>query len=351
MFWTDLTDIAVQEQMICFIQYIDKKASKHTKFLFTTNLLSCESSSANSATIKAALLQGLENKSLDTRKFASVCTDGASVMTGEQNGLAGLLRRDFPAILTFHCVCHRLALATVDTSKEEDVKYIDNVHNCLRQVWQLLENSPKKMATFIKIQANVNTVQLSTKGKKAVATKLQKACKTRWLSFEASVKSVKKCIYPLLLALKELGPESATAGGLYKKMYSGYFLGTIYLLGEVLPILSTLSKTFQKGELSYAHIKGSIGYAKAQLNELIEDAKKTEFIKNLTADLRNGPLSATNVELTQSDERRLANLKVKYVTSLIQNIDKRFSKCQHIFSAFKVFHPGLIPRYVFLSIK
>ena len=167
------------------------------------------------------------------------------------------------------------------------------------------------MATFIKIQANVNTVQLSSKGKKAVATKHQKACKTRWLSFEASVKSVKKCINPLLLALKELEPESATAGGLYKKMYSGYFLGTLYLLGEVLPILNTLSKTFQKGELSYAHIKGSIGYAKAQLNQLLEDAKKTELMKNLTADLRNGPLSATNIELTQSDERRLANLKVK----------------------------------------
>ena len=42
----------------------------------------------------------------------------------------------------------------------------------------------------------------------------------------------------------------------------------------------------------------------------------------------------------------LVNLKVKYVTSLIQNINKRFSKCQDIFSAFKVFHSGLIPRYV-----
>ena len=115
-------------------------------------------------------------------------------MTGEQNGLAGLLRRDFPTILTFHCVCHRLALATVDTSKEADMKCIENVHNCLRQVWQLLENSPKKMATFIKIQANHNKVSLSGKGEKAVATKLQKACKTRWLSFEASVKSVKECL-------------------------------------------------------------------------------------------------------------------------------------------------------------
>ena len=177
----DLTDISVQEQMICFSQYLDQKATKHTKFLFTTNLLSGNSCSANAPTIKASLLQGLEGKNLDTSKLASICTDGASVMTGEQNGLAGLLRRDSPTILTFHCVCHRLALATVDTSKEADMKCIENVHNCLRQVWQLLENSPKKMATFIKIQANHNKVSLSGKGEKAVATKLQKACKTRWL--------------------------------------------------------------------------------------------------------------------------------------------------------------------------
>ena len=199
------------------------------------------------------MLQGLENKFLGTRKFASVCTDGASVMTGEQNGLAGRLRRDFPAILTFHCVCHRLALGTVNTSKEEDVNYIDNVHNCLRHIWQLLENSPKKMATFIKIQANVNTIQLSTKGKKAVATKLQKACETRWLSFEASVKSVKKCIYPLLLAsIVGAGTRKCNSWWTVQKDVLRLLPGNpIYLLGEVLPI------------------KGSISYAKDQLNQLI----------------------------------------------------------------------------------
>ena len=266
-------------------------------------------------------------------------------MTGEQNGLAGLLRRDFPTILTFHCVCHRLALATVDTSKEADMKCIENVHNCPRQVWQLLENSPKKMAIFIKIQANHNKVSLSGKGEKAVATKQQKACKMRWLRWvEASVKSVKKCLYPLLVALKQLEPDSAAACGLYMKMYLGYFLGTLYLLHEVLPILSILSKTFQKGSLSYAHIKGSINYAKDQLNQLLEGAKKVAFLKDLVSDLEEGPLSLTTINLTQEDEKRLIALKVRYVGSLVQNIDKRFSKCQDIFSAFKVFHPGLIPR-------
>lgn len=119
-------------------------------------------------------------------------------------------------------------------------------------------------------------------------------------------------------------------------MYSGYFLGTLYLLSEVLPILSNLRKTFQKGELSYAHNKGSINYTKDQLNQLIEEPKKVEFTENLIADLRDGSLSAMTIKLMQSDEQRLVNLWVKHVTSLIQNIDKHFSKCQDIFSAFQV---------------
>ena len=65
-----------------------------------------------------------------------------------------------------------------------------------------------------------------------------------------------------------------------------------------------------------------------------------EFTKNLIADLTDCLLFATTIKLMQSDERRLVNLKVKYVTSLIENIDKCFSKCQDIFSAFKVFHSG-----------
>ncbi|PFX18615.1 hypothetical protein AWC38_SpisGene17016 [Stylophora pistillata] len=185
----------------------------------------------------------LEGKNLDTSKLASTCTDGASVMTGEQNGLAGLLRRDFPTILTFNCVCHRLALATVDTSKEADMKCIENVHNCLRQVWQLLENSSKKMATFIKIQANHNNVSLSGKGEEGCG-------------------------------------NEATEG-----------------LQDII-----LSKTFQTGSLSYAYIKGSINYAKDQLHQLLEGAKKVAFLRDLISDLEEDPLSLTITNLTQEDD-------------------------------------------------
>ena len=53
-------------------------------------------------------------------------------MVGETNGLAGRLRRANPKKNTFHCVCHRLALATVDSSSHKNMNYIDEVHSYLQ---------------------------------------------------------------------------------------------------------------------------------------------------------------------------------------------------------------------------
>lgn len=339
----DLTDIAVKEQMVCFVQYLGKHGSKEVKFLFLTDLLKDESSSADAQTIKAAIYQGLEDKGLKNERFVALCTDGAPVMVGEKKGLAGLLRQDNPAILTFHCVCHKLALATTDACSENSMKYINDVHDLLRQTWQMFEKSPKKTAVFLKTQANVNTAVLSERIKKRAVHKLKKACKTRWLSFEQSVASAKQSLYALLVTLKELESDSAVASGLYKKMYCAKFLAAIYLLSEVLPILSALSKTFQQGSLCYAHINGSINYAKHELNQLLSEDKKDKFLDELQTELSSGCLSETTLQLSEGVKSAILTLKTKYIKSLITNIDSRFAKCQNVFEAFKIFDPEAIP--------
>ena len=150
----DLTDVSVKELMVTFIQYIDTSGNVQTKFLFVRNLLQ-GSLSANAITIHDNIMEGLRSLDIDTAKFSSICTDGAAVMVGEKNGLAGLLRRSLPQILNFHCVCHKLALATVDTLGDKTLKYLNDLYDWCRQVWQLLENSPKKMAVFIKVQISL----------------------------------------------------------------------------------------------------------------------------------------------------------------------------------------------------
>ena len=340
----DLTDISVKELMVAFVQYIDGCGHVQTKFLFVRDLLK-DSPSANAITIHRNIMDGLRSLGIDTEKLASICTDGAPVMVGETNGLAGLLRRSNPQIVNFHCICHRLALATVDTLSTKTLSYVNNVHDWCRQVWQLLENSPKKMAVFIKVQLSQADCQTSNspqsqKKRKKAAIKLKKACKTRWLSFHQSVKSIKRSLQALLLTLEEIDVPASI--GLHKKMHTAKFIGCVYMLDEVLPILASLSVVFQKGQIAYASMKGSIEQARFDLDELL---KYKSFLKDMK---ESGILKTLNLQLDTYTEGILKSLQEKYIHSLLENIDSRFKKCQDVFDAFKIFNPKLLPWYKLL---
>jgi len=55
------------------------------------------------------------------KNVRGLATDGASVMTGKTRGLAALLKKDVTSLVAVHCVCHRLALACIDTNEELQV--------------------------------------------------------------------------------------------------------------------------------------------------------------------------------------------------------------------------------------
>ena len=63
-----------------------------------------------------------------------------------------------------------------------------------------------------------------------------------------------------------------TAHGYLALLTEFRFLTTLYVLGDVLPILACLSKTFQKGKFNFSQIKPSIRYCKAKLNVLLRDS-------------------------------------------------------------------------------
>ena len=61
------------------------------------------------------ILDTLKECDLEVRNLKSFVSDGASVMTGEHNGVAVRLKRVNKLLLNFHCICHRLVLACADT--------------------------------------------------------------------------------------------------------------------------------------------------------------------------------------------------------------------------------------------
>ena len=208
----EVTDITVSSQLISFIQFWDQEnSSVTTMFLSSQNVLE-DFASCNSEAITELVKKDLAACNLDISRLMGLSTDGASVMVGKNNGVAAKLRQRNSNLLNMHCVCHRLALACTDTCQE--LKYIREVEDVLRQLWYYFHNSPKKMACFLKCQIELKKVQLNhtEKTKKLLTKRLKKACQTRWLSFYASVTAALQSYEAILLSLQEI--NDATAIGL-----------------------------------------------------------------------------------------------------------------------------------------
>lgn len=62
----------------------------------------------------------------------SLASDGASVETGQRNRLAAKLKSMNSKIISFHYICHRLALSCVDSNDERS--YVSVVETILRQL-------------------------------------------------------------------------------------------------------------------------------------------------------------------------------------------------------------------------
>lgn len=259
-------------------------------------------------------------------------------MTGLRCGVAARLKEVNPRLISRHCLCHKLALACADTSAQiEDIK---NVELWLRQLWKLFDNSPKRTAMYLKVHINMKSLVLSDKSKKVVAKKFKKACQTRWLSFDAATQAIHDDFLALQQMLRQLKDNNTVACGLLSKIDSSKFIGTNYILKEILPVLSSLSKNFQRGQLNFSHIEPSIAYTTHKLTE-IADSKSP--IAALKKDLE-GRLSTCELHLTDPQENQLTGLLNKYVAALKENIHRRFDGDLPIVSAFFIFHPLTLPQ-------
>ena len=365
----EVADISVLELLITFIQYVHDGEVK-TNFLFVEDLLKA-SSSANADTIYIVATTKLLSLKLELNKLASIVTDGASVMTGHKSGVAALLKeRVNKSLINVHCLAHRLALSCTDIAK--DIKYITTVQNWIRQLWKYFENSPKRTAFYLKVQIEVMKLSVSDKVSQKAHKKLEKACSTRWLSFGASTQAVYADYVAILITLSELSARDATAKGLLHEIRTTKFLGTVYILKEVLPELSKLSKTFQYSNTNFPTVQSSLDYTIDRLKKIkkvmisLKNVKadldpvdgRLQLISAVQQDTNNQPNTCDDsakpsviqklselrpLEMNQGTEKQVSDLLSKYITRLVSNINDRFQESLPVVSAFQVFDPLLVP--------
>ena len=337
----EVMDIAQREQLVSFIRYVDQDTYEvKTDFLAVNDILE-SSTSANAETIKSVVVKQLSDCDLDINKLSGLSTDGASVMVGKENGVTAKLKREAKRLLNVHRICHRLALACEDAN--DHISYIKTVEKVLIRLWSFFHNSGKCTAAYTKAVIALAELHISHSAKKRVVKHVMKATRTRWLSTESTVDGIFLNFVPLIQTLQIYSNDiDPVAINLITEIKSKKFVGAVYLLHEVLPILSHLSRAFQKGNISFAVIAPAVEFILEELKSVAEKQSPLECLRRDLAE--DGRLHYSGLTpLTAHDETLLRKLTSKYVHALQDNIASRFKDNLPILSAFKIFDPVAVP--------
>ena len=246
------TDVANIKQLVVFVKYLVKGLPK-TRFLTVASL-----TDGKAETIEQKLLEVCQACKISLSQIAGFGSDGASVMVGRSSGVATRLKRHNVEMISIHCGAHRLALASSQAA--DSITYLKRFDSHLITLFYYFKNSAVREAALHQIQEIMDEPVL----------RLKRAVSTRWLSHDLAVASIRRTLVSLLTTLERAVVENddAVARGLLHAMKSYKFVATLYLLSDVLPILTTLSLVFQKESVCLTAILPSVNATTASLNLL-----------------------------------------------------------------------------------
>ena len=141
------TDVSNLEQENVCVRYISPSSKSPVTML--AGIVDLEHGHADGVIdgiFKALALVGLSRETLKSTESGPslVCLnfDGASVMQGKKNGVAGKLMRDYPHVIPVWCIAHKLQLSVMDAVKDVDV--LQRLEATLKGIYKYYHGSPKR---------------------------------------------------------------------------------------------------------------------------------------------------------------------------------------------------------------
>ena len=285
--------------------------------------------------------------------MSSFGCNGASVMIGCQSGIATQLLACNKQMISVHCICYQLALASGQAST--DVPYLRKKKNILLALWKFFHNSPVRSSHLKQVQAVMNSPEL----------KITKAIDTRWLSHKAAITTILRSLPAILVTLQLL--DEPTAIGLYKCMANYKFFASLLLLDEVLPAVNSSLLAFQCSGIEMTTVSPRLILSTTNLESMKSqsaDGFKLK-VKELTikttregiklqqsepntqsaeeSEDENEP-SKIVISITEGEtEKYERNVQQPFPNKVIDNLSNRFPK-ENVLEAFSVFNPSALLR-------
>ena len=142
------TDVSNLEQENVLIRYVSPTSrTPITVLAGIVDLLHGHADGVIEGIFKALCFVGLTREMLKGTdssgpSLAGLNFDGASVMQGAKNGVAGKLIKEYGHIISVWCIAHKLQLAILDAVK--DVEVLQRLESTLKGIYKYYHGSPKR---------------------------------------------------------------------------------------------------------------------------------------------------------------------------------------------------------------
>jgi len=291
-------DISKTEQLSIMVRYYHNN-TMNERFL---GYVPCNE--LNAKALFNYINKTLTDCGIDIKNCIAQTYDGASVMSGKQNGVRSIFQQHVPQALYTHCFNHRLNLVIVDVCK--NIPEIETFIALLQQLYNFVSRSTVH-TKFIELQNKYLP--------KKENMELKRLCETRWICQISACIAVKKTFPVILLLLHKISLETKSEKQMEAKSLLFHinfeFIFCLYLFCDTFSEIKIVSDYLQKPD-----------------SDLGSSCLLVESLINYLMDLRNTPNKFEDllkeVELyAQKNNIQLPNETVK--ETRFRKLPKQFS--------------------------
>ncbi|XP_053400419.1 zinc finger protein 862-like [Mercenaria mercenaria] len=262
-------------------------------------------------------------------------SDGAALMVGKQNGVAYRLKSDSPYMLDMHCTAHRLALSSLDAAKSvKEVRYFESMLHTLHTYFS---RSSKRLEHLRAWQDVLEDPKI----------KVLPVHQVRWLSFANCVTNVRRTLLSLLKSLESDIDDDVMASSLFSAMSAYKFLFLTHFFSDIMADIATVSRQFQKRDISYGDLKQSLSAICDSIEQqyLVENANYGTHLREFLDTYENAEeFHGIEIKRSHRDVRLLVAVS-EFADILRNSLIARFPKLD-IWEAMSIFCPDTFPKSV-----
>ncbi|XP_063805906.1 E3 SUMO-protein ligase KIAA1586-like [Pseudophryne corroboree] len=275
----EASTISCKPVIILFLK-VEDSVSSPTIFVELVELEKQDAETICSSVMESLNKVGLTKNYLQ-KHLIGFCSDGASVMLGRKSGVSTRIAKDFPNIIIWHCLNHRLQLVLDDSIKE--IKQVNHFKIFIDKIYTIFHQSNKNQIELTKISEQLGIEII----------KIGRVLGPRWAA--CSLRST-LAVWRAYPALHHYFSSNAKYLGMATRLKNIFFFTDLALMIDILNEISLLSNALQarntdiiKAEKlvirsikAFEMLEKEKGPYEKKINELItsESYKNIDFVEN-----------------------------------------------------------------------